>query len=341
MLLERQKVGQRGLPRRPFLTEQGGQACLHRIVQGLQPLHRRPTGGGGSRRPHRRSKAVPAGDLGTEDNDGSSLRRGDGQEKVQYSSCKISHAPICSWFCWTSRMSGTATTTSSPSCCSTSSRVAGPIWCPPAQTGERVVGGCGLLRGGDPPGHRWPLTSEHAGLLIARHWYGYVVEGQMATVQRWLGSLPEEMIAHDAALALVKAWTCALGGRREESDRFLHSQRASLTKARFPTAPSLWSRAWPLFGPASAMVASITWSGWPGEPRSWSRGRLPVGRIGALRAGIQPVSFRRDIGGPEATRGSASVDRGWRTAGADGHPVFLVARCHGRRAPGGGRVARA
>ena len=62
---------------------------------------------------------------------------------------------------------------------------------------------------------------QRAGLLIARHWYGYMVAGQMATVQRWLGSLPEEMITHDAALALVKAWICALGGRREESDRFL------------------------------------------------------------------------------------------------------------------------
>jgi len=62
---------------------------------------------------------------------------------------------------------------------------------------------------------------ERVGLLIARHWYGYVVAGQTATVQRWLESLPEEMITHDAALALVKAWLCALTGRREESARFL------------------------------------------------------------------------------------------------------------------------
>jgi LuxR family maltose regulon positive regulatory protein len=40
-------------------------------------------------------------------------------------------------------------------------------------------------------------------------------------VQRWLASLPEERITHDAALALVKAWICALGGEREESARFL------------------------------------------------------------------------------------------------------------------------
>src|SRR5215204_1973548 len=62
---------------------------------------------------------------------------------------------------------------------------------------------------------------ERAGLLVARHWYGNAVAGQAATVQRWLASLPEEMITHDAALALVKAWICALGGEREESASFL------------------------------------------------------------------------------------------------------------------------
>jgi LuxR family maltose regulon positive regulatory protein len=58
-------------------------------------------------------------------------------------------------------------------------------------------------------------------LLIARHWYGYVFAGQTTTVQRWLESLPEEMITRDAPLALVKAWIRALTGRREESARFM------------------------------------------------------------------------------------------------------------------------
>jgi LuxR family transcriptional regulator, maltose regulon positive regulatory protein len=62
---------------------------------------------------------------------------------------------------------------------------------------------------------------ERVGLLITRHWYGYVSAGQTATVERWLESLPAEMITHDAALALVKAWICALGGGREQSARFL------------------------------------------------------------------------------------------------------------------------
>jgi LuxR family transcriptional regulator, maltose regulon positive regulatory protein len=59
-----------------------------------------------------------------------------------------------------------------------------------------------------------------AGVLIARHWRGYVFAGQTATVQRWLESLPQEVLTHSAPLALVKAWICALGGRSEESARF-------------------------------------------------------------------------------------------------------------------------
>jgi LuxR family transcriptional regulator, maltose regulon positive regulatory protein len=60
-----------------------------------------------------------------------------------------------------------------------------------------------------------------AGLLIARHWRGYVFAGQTATVERWLESLPQEVLTHSAPLALVKAWICALGGRSEESTRFV------------------------------------------------------------------------------------------------------------------------
>src|SRR5215211_842918 len=62
---------------------------------------------------------------------------------------------------------------------------------------------------------------ERVGLLVARHWYGNVVAGQTATVQRWLGRLPDEKITLDAALALVRAWICALGGQREECARFV------------------------------------------------------------------------------------------------------------------------
>ena len=62
---------------------------------------------------------------------------------------------------------------------------------------------------------------ERVGLLItAILEYGYVSAGQTATAQRWLESLPDETLTHDAPLALVKAWICARW-QREESARFL------------------------------------------------------------------------------------------------------------------------
>jgi len=62
---------------------------------------------------------------------------------------------------------------------------------------------------------------ERVGLLIARHWYGYVTTGQMVTVQGWLESLSGERTTYDAPVALVRAWVCALVGQRERSERFL------------------------------------------------------------------------------------------------------------------------
>jgi LuxR family transcriptional regulator, maltose regulon positive regulatory protein len=62
---------------------------------------------------------------------------------------------------------------------------------------------------------------ERAGLLVTRHWYGYVLAGQMATVEGWLESLPEVQTAHDPALLLVWAWICTLSGRSEEAERLL------------------------------------------------------------------------------------------------------------------------
>jgi len=65
------------------------------------------------------------------------------------------------------------------------------------------------------------MDYERAGLLVARHWYGYVLAGQMATVEGWLESLPEGQTAYDPALLLVRAWICTLSGRSEEGERLL------------------------------------------------------------------------------------------------------------------------
>ena len=117
----------------------------------------------------------------------------------------------------------------------------------------------------------WPADYERAGLLIARHWYGYVVAGQTATVQRWLGVVAREMLAHGAALALVKAWICALGGRREESESFLVLAESIPHEGPLPDGTASVESGVAIVGPSSAMVASRHGSRRPGAPWSWSR----------------------------------------------------------------------
>jgi LuxR family transcriptional regulator, maltose regulon positive regulatory protein len=63
---------------------------------------------------------------------------------------------------------------------------------------------------------------ERAAALIARYWYEYVAIGHFATVERWLGSLPESLVTQDAALVLGKAWLSALSGKRDETEHLLN-----------------------------------------------------------------------------------------------------------------------
>jgi LuxR family maltose regulon positive regulatory protein len=53
-----------------------------------------------------------------------------------------------------------------------------------------------------------------AGSLIARHWLPYFRQGHVATVERWLQGLPEEVIAAHPPIALISAW---VGGQRNAS----------------------------------------------------------------------------------------------------------------------------
>ena len=60
-----------------------------------------------------------------------------------------------------------------------------------------------------------------AGMLVAHHWYGYVLAGQIKTVEGWLESFPEALSARDPALLLVRAWICILSGQSEEAEGLL------------------------------------------------------------------------------------------------------------------------
>jgi len=75
---------------------------------------------------------------------------------------------------------------------------------------------------------------ERAGELISRHWFRYAVTGQLGSLERWLEALPDNLTNRDAPLVLVRAWVCAIYGRREESMRFLVLAESIPYEGRLP-----------------------------------------------------------------------------------------------------------
>ena len=74
---------------------------------------------------------------------------------------------------------------------------------------------------------------ERAGMLIAQHWFQYAVTGQLASLERWLEALPEQLRGREAPLVLVKAWMCAIYGRREQASSAAgreHTPRGSASR---------------------------------------------------------------------------------------------------------------
>ena len=75
---------------------------------------------------------------------------------------------------------------------------------------------------------------ERTGQLIARYWHVYFFAGRTVTVERWLDTLPENLIHTDTALILVKAWIAATHGRGEERERYLALAEGSSHEGRLP-----------------------------------------------------------------------------------------------------------
>ena len=180
---------------------------------------------------------------------------------------------------------------------------------------------------------------ERVGLLITRHWRWYVFSGQAATVQRWLGSLPEGMIARDAALALVKAWICALGGRREECERFLRLAEGIPHEGLPDGTASVESG-------VTILRAIFGFDGI--QSKAEAARRATELERGATSPWAAMVRFA--MGTSLYLIGETSQARmarggycpgGWRRAlGARDGPIVPVFRCCGRRARGRSRITR-
>jgi LuxR family transcriptional regulator, maltose regulon positive regulatory protein len=67
-----------------------------------------------------------------------------------------------------------------------------------------------------------------AAALITRDWLSYARRGRIATVQRWLDSLPDDFITGNPAIAVLAAWVGGLGNASsQEIERWLASAEAS------------------------------------------------------------------------------------------------------------------
>jgi LuxR family transcriptional regulator, maltose regulon positive regulatory protein len=67
-----------------------------------------------------------------------------------------------------------------------------------------------------------------AATLIAGHWLAYFRRGRDATVERWLGRLPDDVIAADPVIAVHTAWIRGhRGASKQELDRWLGAVEAS------------------------------------------------------------------------------------------------------------------
>jgi LuxR family maltose regulon positive regulatory protein len=75
-----------------------------------------------------------------------------------------------------------------------------------------------------------------AGALIAQHWVSYLRRGRIATVQRWLAGLPEDVIAADPRIALAAAWVGGQGdASMDEIERWLAAAEGSDYQGPMPS----------------------------------------------------------------------------------------------------------
>jgi LuxR family transcriptional regulator, maltose regulon positive regulatory protein len=75
-----------------------------------------------------------------------------------------------------------------------------------------------------------------AGALIFRHWLAYILRGRVATVQRWLDMLPDDVVTADPSIALVAGWVGGQGDASiQEIERWLAAAEAGHHREPLPS----------------------------------------------------------------------------------------------------------
>jgi LuxR family maltose regulon positive regulatory protein len=75
-----------------------------------------------------------------------------------------------------------------------------------------------------------------AGALIASHWVSYIRRGRVATVQRWLDGLPDDLITANPPISLLAAWVGGLCNvSMDEIERWLEAAEAGDYQGPLPS----------------------------------------------------------------------------------------------------------
>ena len=151
---------------------------------------------------------------------------------------------------------------------------------------------------------------ERASMLVARHSFTFAFAGQAATVERWLESLPEELVTHDAALVLVKAWISALSGRREETEWLLALAEGIPYEGPLPDGTASIESGVALIRGVFGYAGVKQWLERSRCRRVGVQADLTADGVGVSRLGAKPVLQRRYIRSPEAVRRGSSFRQG-------------------------------
>lgn len=138
--------------------------------------------------------------------------------------------------------------------------------------------------------------------LIARHWAGYVYQGEPATPRAWLNALGADTISTDPHTAVCAAWLATLDGDRLTGQRWLRTAERLGHHGPLPDgmqsvrgAVALYQASFGFGGVTEMLSAARTATDLHGEPTSpwYAQARVALGYsrylAGDTRAAVHPL----------------------------------------------------
>ena len=140
--------------------------------------------------------------------------------------CRKLSGTTCSWYRWTGRAAGTATTSCSQNCsrCTAQNLTSFPSCIDGPPDWFRTAG---LV---DDAVHHLTSAGDIAAAkdLIAAKWTAEINVGRLATVSGWLDLLPRSVVSADPRLGIARAWIALDTGHIEHADAWIDATEDAL-----------------------------------------------------------------------------------------------------------------